>query len=284
MQKVLRTLLLILSSIIIGKLNAQFPLTSDNVFINGIFQNMIQINESTFISKYPVTIGDYKNFINEYNSKNQDSIGFIWNYSDNKYSSKEELIFYVNLKKENDLLLTTDYDKLPMVGLDRKNIHKFLSNIEFWCQSLAKKSSVIKTIRLRIPTVKEWESIADKTFLLNDPNTGEKKCNYFEIPQSWIHLNSKTNQHEILFPFDGYVSELYKTHTWLTFTNVDLYTANKKGFYDLYGNASEMMYDENQLRGGNCLSTGYDIINATSLQSDTLPFLIGFRIVIEIIK
>jgi len=70
----------------------------------------------------------------------------------------------------------------------------------------------------------------------------------------------------------------------LRLTDRDQFQPNAKGFYDLYGNASEMMYEENQLRGGNLFSTGYEIVNSAAIQSDTHPFLIGFRIVIQIIN
>ncbi|MCL2027318.1 MAG: SUMF1/EgtB/PvdO family nonheme iron enzyme [Bacteroidales bacterium] len=258
------------------------------VFLDSILSQMIQISDTVYMSKYPVSVDEFMTMIALAEVDTESVLpSFREQIFETKTNAEEKyLLWYA----EYESMLHSERkwgENLPIVGLEKRIIYWFLGQLdEMYRRKIQTEDS---RFYFRLPFISEWEYAAQidnnpAGYPLRNKNTSEKMCNYFEVPQTWIHLNARTQRYEIVWPFRNAFSDLLGTETLFRLTERNTFPPNAKGFYDLYGNAAEMMWEENQTRGGSCISTGYDILNSAALASDMFPFLTGFRLVLMISK
>lgn len=174
------------------------------------------------------------------------------------------------------------YHSYPVVNISKKGA-------ELYCDWLSAKYDSLSngelSLKFRLPTKPEWIRAArgnkhlqvfswEGVYLRN--KDGQYLANHLSLGSENIHYNSETKTYEVKQIATVAHSPLDAADVTAP---VKSYWPNEYGFYNMNGNVSEMIADENIAIGGDWHSPGFDIQNESYKTFDSAHPTVGFRIV-----
>ncbi len=181
------------------------------------------------------------------------------------------------------------YHKYPVVNVSREGAEMYCEWLSAIYDSISDQKLKIK---FRIPSRAEWIRAArgnnhSAVYSWNTPiltnSDGLVQANFVRIGAEKVTRNTTTNKLELakdlstdLLSFEGARADILAP--------VESYWPNNFGFYNMNGNASEMISDGDFSVGGDWNSPGYDIRNESIKPFTGANPTVGFRIVATYIK
>lgn len=227
--------------------------------------NFIKINESFYGGKFEVSNGLYRVFLEKNDlEKNRDGWDSLFTYSS----------FYKNNYFDIGMYLNS-----PVVNVTKQEAQQF-------CDWLTKNYSGDKKVVFRLPTEEEWLLMAAQehsNYAWKQNDLRGKKGNYranFCPKKSMGFFGEEIRGVKYINNFD----DLHDYDGYGVLAPIDSYDPNNKGYYNLCGNAAEIIADKDYQKGGSWGSSG-DQLQVNSHETYTLPSaFVGFRVVAEVQK
>ena len=236
-----------------------------------------------FILKTEVSNLDYKNYlwdlkqngkISEYQAAQIDST----KWAANGYSLGKYVQYYHNHPA---------YHHYPAVNLTREQAEKYCA----WLTQIWRKKTGNETLVLRLPTRAEFLRAANGSDLVrpyawSSPylrrSNGQFQCNFFSIGAGAISRDPESGKLIVQnIPVDFLTND--GDNADLTAPVVSFWP-NEFGIYNLNGNVSEMVAEQNIAVGGDWNSPGYDIRNESTKKFTEANPMIGFRPVMTFVE
>nr|WKN35165.1 SUMF1/EgtB/PvdO family nonheme iron enzyme [Tunicatimonas sp. TK19036] len=238
-------------------------ISAGEVMIQGAKSNV----EAFAISRYEITNQQYNDFLQTLDDKTRyqariNNEGWLQAFSEDWGLEKS----YHTQKAWADN---------PVVNITREGA-------ELYCQWLTEQYKKENTndweVVFRLPTHQEWVRAArgdnhhDK-YAWNSPYIetadGRYRCNFRRLGEEQIHFNASTNTYEVI---RGKVKRAVPTTV-----NVDDFSPNNFGLYNVCGNVAEMIYRENIAAGGSWNDPGFDVqVESVRPTTGASPY-VGFR-------
>ena len=240
--------------------------------VNDLEKNMIQLKGNIYMDKFEITNGEYRNFLDNLKRSNQMDL-----YKTVLYDSTDWVTHFkgsTGFENDRDMYQWhPSYTNYPIVNISYEAAIAYCEwlTTQYNLQRKRKYTQVI----FRLPTESEWRYAAGsgnenaKTSFPNDDPLTKEKCylaNYYPIPKSDTVIGN--------YVIDGA----------FTPTHVGTYNPNDLGFYNTFGNVSEMIAKKGVAKGGSWYNT-FEECNFQKQINYTKPDCgIGFRIVMEVIE
>lgn len=236
-------------------------------------KNFVKFGDNLFVSKFEVTNGEYKQFIN-YLKESHELIK-VENFlpDSNQWTEKFDTLYnapYVDFYHWHPA-----YDNYPIVNISKEAIDNYCSWLTERYNSNQKRK--YKKVVFRLPTEKEW-------VLFSSPLPGHKLPWDGSYPDVIDKKSDKAFMLANIKVMDSASGKFnYNQDGALISCKIGSYKPNKIGIYDIIGNVAELTSD-NKIKGGSWDNTLEEcLIDKT--QDYTLPDpRVGFRLVMEIIE
>lgn len=236
-----------------------------------------------FMLKSEVSNMDYKQYLwdlkqngktEEYQAALIDSMK--WN--SNGFSLEKYVQYYHNHPA---------YRKYPVVNLTREQAEKYCE----WLTLVWRKNTGNKSLVLRLPTRAEFLRAANgndlnRPYAWSSPylrrSDGQFQCNFLSIGAGAISRDPESGK---LIVMNTPVDFLAGGADYADLTApVISFWPNEFGIYNLNGNVSEMVAEQNIAVGGDWNSPGYDIRNESTKKFTEANPMVGFRPVMTFVE
>jgi len=185
------------------------------------------------------------------------------------------------------------YDNFPVVNVNYEAALKYcewLSNIN---KATFEKACPGIKVTYKLPDHASWKRAADANHIRavyswgGNSLTNAKGCalaNYARIGSENIHFNAETSHYEVITDKNKMVYPLQAGNSLADVTaQVNAFSPNDFGIYNLNGNVAEMIDKPGIAVGGSWRSPGYDIRNESVIGYEKSDPTIGFRVMAEVI-
>lgn len=179
------------------------------------------------------------------------------------------------------------YKNYPVVNLTRQQAEKYCE----WLTQIWREYTKNQTIVIRLPKRAEFLRAAngsslDRPYAWNSPyirtQKGKMMANFLQIDGGCITRDTLTGKLALATNFFDYIGN--GGHYADVTTPVESYFPNEFGIYNLNGNVSEMVADENIAVGGDWNSPGFDIRNQSTKKFTEANPTVGFRPVMTFLE
>ena len=230
-------------------------------------------SDSILVSKFEVTNFLYGKFLEENSGKGFEPNDDLW----------LDVMPYAR-RYQSDYSSHSRYRDHPVVNISREDAVAFCSWLQERYNSMPKKK--YDELKIELPTTEQWEFIArgglrHAPYPWGGPYARNAKgnwlCNFNPVEERWIldedtvYIRKDVTQAQIRGAAgqDGY----------LVTAPVESYSANGYGAFNMSGNVSEMVSDQDFVRGGSWGSLQYYTqVTNFEVYDGASPF-IGFRFV-----
>ena len=252
-----------------------------------IEKDFISISNNLLVNKYEVSNGDYKKFLSYLKEANQELYNqCIWDTAQWEENIPLRTFYHAHRAYNNYPAVTISYDAANA-----------------YCQWLTEQYHLdinrkYKKVVFRLPTEQEWIQAANggnknkmypwgNYYLRN--RKGEFLCNFLHLGDQSITYDEKTKSYKVVSSFGEGVSmdSAFKSGLYdraLFHTSVQAFDPNEEGFYNLSGNAAEMVAEKGLAKGGSYNDPGYDVRISSRKRYEHPSPEIGFRVAMEIIE
>lgn len=179
------------------------------------------------------------------------------------------------------------YNQYPVVNLTREQAEKYCE----WLTGVWRKNTGNETIIFRLPTRTEFLRAANGSALVrpyawNSPylrrSDGKFQCNFLAIDGGSISRDPESGKFVVMSTPIDYLAQ-GADFADLT-APVYSFWPNEFGIYNLNGNVSEMLGEQNLAAGGDWNSPGYDIRNESVKNFTEASPTVGFRAVMTFVE
>lgn len=228
--------------------------------------NMIPVNGNVYMDRYEVTNGDYNKFLYNLKLSGQNELYQTAMYDSTQWQKgKFEAVF--NNPMMDMYHWHPAYENYPAACISYEGAKAY-------CEWLTKQYNLQRKrtytqVVFRLPTEQEWRTAAGSgnaaaiTPFPNNKIQNDKKCYLGNIRPSEGRFFDDGGFHQV------------KVHS---------YDPNKMGFYNTFGNVSEMTSTKGTALGGSWFDLFEDCTFDKKQQYSTPMPTIGFRVVMEIIE
>lgn len=180
------------------------------------------------------------------------------------------------------------YRQYPVVNVSRKQAENYCE----WLTRVWRRNTGNESIVFRLPTRAEFIRAAngssiDRPYSWNSPyirrNDGRFQCNFLAIGAGAISRDSTGKLVVKDFHMDYMASGEQADNADLT-APVRSFWPNEHDLYNLNGNVSEMVSEQNIAVGGDWNSPGYDIRNQSTKKFTAANPMVGFRPVMTFLE
>lgn len=244
--------------------------------------------QSFYMSQTEITNIQYQEFLYDLKKK-----GDLENYKAAMIdTAKWNTAFSWEMSKYSDYYHKhSAYRDYPVVNITKEGA-------ELYCKWLSKKYDSISggemSLTFRLPTRKEWVYAA-KGDLKVSPygwggpylrnSKGMILANFTRIGAENVHFNEDEQKYEIKFiQSNGRVINTTMGDGADVTAPAQSYYPNGYGLYNMNGNVSEMVSDEDVIVGGDWRCPGYDIRNESAKKYTGANPITGFRVVASHVK
>lgn len=236
-----------------------------------------------FMLKTEVSNIDYKNYLwdlkkngktSEYQAAQIDST----KWTSNSHSLGKYVQYYHNHPA---------YHHYPAVNLTREQAEKYCE----WLTQIWRKKTGNETLVLRLPTRTEFLRAANGSGLIrpyawNSPylrrSNGQFQCNFLSIGAGAISRDPESGKLVVKnIPVDFLSDDADNADLTAPVTS---FWPNEFGIYNLNGNVSEMVAEQNIAVGGDWNSPGFDIRNESTKKFTEANPTVGFRPVMTFVE
>jgi formylglycine-generating enzyme required for sulfatase activity len=238
------------------------------------YNSSILLEDFMWISKTEVSNAQYQEFLNdasnthEYKTLLPDSS--LW---------REKIWF--SEKYETYYFRHPSYKNYPVVCVSKQQAIKYCNWLteKINSQLITENNNPIKSIQVRLPNEWEWKYAARGG--LSQWNDYPWESNSLRFPDGKLKGKVRLNFKKGIGDYMGVAGNL---GDMADITGpVESYQPNGYQLYNMCGNVSEMVADNNYAYGGNWSSSGYNVRISSKIKSKAAP-TIGFRYVIEVME
>lgn len=235
--------------------------------------NYVRFDNDLFVSKFEITNGEYKQFINQLkeNYGNDTVVSFLpdtalWTSKfNNSYNEPYTNMYYWH----------PSYDNYPVVNINKKAMESYSTWLTEKYNSNQKRK--FKKVIFRLPTEREWMQFSS-------PLPGHKLPWYGDYPYVMDKECNKVCMLTNIKVMDYKLGKYnYVQDGALITCSVGSYKPNKIGIYDIIGNVAELTSDD-KLKGGSWSNTLSECYVDISQDFELPDPRVGFRLVMEIIE
>ena len=244
-------------------------------------KSMVQVGDNLYASKFEVKNIDYREFMNTIDKGSEEFQKF-----------QVDSMNWNRKMAYGDPYVESYYNHPAFYGYPVLNV-PYEGAVKYceWLTNIYHQNPKrqFQKVIFRLPTEKEWESVARKGFseenqtdwpILEDKK-GRQMVNYRQIRQYSIKTDSESG--ELVVDTSHSLKTPNRQHFYVS-APVDALPTNELGIYHMFGNASEMIAEEGKSKGGSWWTTGYDLkIDAVQEYDQPSPF-IGFRVFMEVVE
>src|SRR6056297_2810792 len=241
-------------------------------FKPGDDQSFVKFDEGLYVSKFEVTTGEYKRFIDHL--KNEYAIEELKDLQPDSTLWTEKFDYSFNEPFEYMYYWHPAYDNYPLVNISKKAIEKYCDWLTEQYQTNPKRT--FKKVIFRLPTDNEWMLFASPLpdhRLLWFGNFSYRVNEKDEI----IYLANLKYKHYASDSYD------YVQDKALVCASVGKYPKNRIGIFDIIGNVAELTSD-NTIKGGSWDNTVKDCYIDQNQRYDLPDPRVGFRLVMEVVE
>ncbi len=241
-----------------------------------------KINTHYYMSKYEVSNGDYKKYLDFLNKSGQtekykESLPDTSLWKENK-NNEPYSVYYFSYPS---------YSKYPVIGVsyeDAVEYCKWLTD-----QYNLKKKKEFQKVIFRLPSKDEWIYAADggdknKIYTWNTPFLVVKQigymCNFRRVGDNMISYDPSVKSYKVV----NAVLNTSPQDKAIIPAPVQSYPSNLFGIYNMCGNVSEMINQKGIAMGGSYNDPGYDVRIESEKYFSQPSIEIGFRVLMEVIK
>lgn len=243
-------------------------------------KNSGKVKNNLFASKHEVSNRLYNIFLEDMRTKDNYTQYQIDNTGWDKYTEYPYFRMYGSY---------LSYDNYPVVNISHEAAIKFCEWLTEKYNSDPKKG--YKKVVFRLPTEAEWELAARGGLDLSPypwggpyirNNRGNYLCN-FNPREERFRKKTSSSDFRYLYPNDD--PSISRDLDGADKTcEVNAYSPNSFGLYNMSGNAAEMVEEKGISRGGSWVSTEEDIITSSKSTYTRPDATLGFRFFMEIIE
>lgn len=268
-------LLLVLSLII---LSSFFSYKNHLPKAKQIEKVFIPINEKLLVCKYEVSNGEYKQFMDFLISTKQEV------YRKCLLDTMQQFRRLTNESHKVNYHSHPNFKTYPVVTVSYEGANEYCN----WLtkQYNSDKDRKYKKVVFRLPTEAEWMQAASGgnknkmypwgNFYLRN-SKGEFLCNFLRLGDQSIFYDDKSKTYKVAETFIESANQNAQT------TPVNEFPANPDGFYNLSGNAAEMVAKIGLAKGGSFNDPGQNVTISSKKYYNGPSLEIGFRVLMEII-
>lgn len=254
--------------------NHNFPKAKD------IQKELIAINDKAFLGKYEVSNGQYRQFLaylertgkeKIYNASLPDTT--LWVSAAESHAMKD---YYFSAKA---------YEDFPVVTVSYEGANAYCHWLSVHYNGDARRK--FKKVVFRLPTEREWVEAANggdrnklypwNHFYLRD-GKGAYLCNFLRLGDQAIYYDSSAKAYKIAEDFIG------EHNRGMLLASVNAFRPSPAGFYNLSGNAAEMVAEKGLAKGGSYRDPGYDVRISSRKYYSSPSTEIGFRVLMEVVE
>jgi len=242
-----------------------------------IEQSVLLVNNNIYAGQYEVSNRLYAQFT-------ATQVGAKHASKNNGWSAYSQYGIYQQYN--NDVA----WDNYPVVNITHRDAAAFCAWMTETYNQMPKRK--YSKVVFRLPTADEWE-LAARGGQKNAPypwggpylrnSQGCFLANYCPYEEQFMTSSNPTGETEFVYQEKDSLYGADADGGYFT-TSVDSYVPNNLGFYNMSGNAAEMLSDGTTTKGGSWISTSYYIqIESNEEYTGAQPFT-GFRYVMEILE
>ncbi|MCO5259849.1 MAG: formylglycine-generating enzyme family protein [Crocinitomicaceae bacterium] len=226
--------------------------------------------QSFFMRKTEVSNFDYKEYLSWLKNNNQLDAYNVAFPDTTKWTELDKDL----LPLSNVYSYHSAYRDFPVVNITREQAEKYCD----WLSMVWQKNTGNKNIHFRLPlraefllatANSEYHPYAWTGPYLNNAK-GDYLCNFLQLNQALVTRNTETGELEIL-------KSVLKPSVQNMMASVKSYYPNVYGLYNLNGNVSEMVQEQDMVVGGDWFSGGHDVRNESYKYVNGASPLVGFR-------
>ncbi|MFN5417364.1 MAG: SUMF1/EgtB/PvdO family nonheme iron enzyme [Flavobacteriia bacterium] len=241
---------------------------TESLNVKELEQKMLPLKGKLYLGKFELTNAEYRLFLDNLKRSQNDKLFQIALYDSTAWNKKftdsnSHLEPMINIYNWHPA-----YDNYPIVNLSYEGAKAYCDwlTVQYNLQRKRKYTKVI----FRLPTEKEWlygagsgNENAKTCFPNDDPRCPEKKCylaNYKPAEDNYF--------------LDGGFHQV----------RAESYKPNKMGFYNMFGNVSEMIDKNGVAKGGSWYNSFEECDFQKNISYNQADCGVGVRIVMEIIE